>query len=107
MNQTILTQPNQNQVSQALEPTWGIALKIWWWITWRSLLSSLVGGFLVGLVFGFFVALVKMDTATTQLFSMPIGGLVGITINVYFIKKVIGKKFRGFRLMLVKTEDSK
>lgn len=107
MDQPTIIQPNQNQISQPLEPTWGIALKIWWWIMWRSFGLALLGGFLMGFIFGLSAALMRIDAATVQLLSMPIGGLVGIVVNVYFIKKVIGKKFRGFQLMLVKTEDGK
>lgn len=93
------------QTSQTIEVTWGIALKIWWWIIWRSLLSSVVGGFIIGIIIGIIGVIIGMDSATIQLPAMLLGAAFGVTVNVFFTKKIIGKKFKNFTLVLLKTEQ--
>jgi len=94
------------QSNQTTEATWSIALKIWWWIMWRSFLSALAGGFIIGFIVGFVLAIAGIDSATIQIISALLGGIMGIIINVFFTKKIIGKKFKDFTLVLVKTEKS-
>lgn len=97
------------QTNQTMEATWGITLKIWWWITWRSILSAFAGGFVIGCIVGFILAIAGIDSATIQTvsaLSALFGGILGIIINVFFTKKIIGKKFKDFTLVLLKTKKS-
>lgn len=94
------------QTNQTMEATWGIALKIWWWIMWRSLLAALIGGFVIGFITGIVLGLVGVDIANIniKIISGLLGGIFGIGVNVFFFKKIIGKKFKNFTLVLLKTE---
>ena len=92
------------QSNQTIEATWGIAAKIWWWIIWRSLLSALVGGFILGLIIGIIGTMIGLNNAAIQLPAMLLGGVFGVLVNIFFTKKIIGKKFKGFSLVLLKTE---
>jgi len=92
------------QESQTMEVTWGVAVKIWWWIMWHSLVSALAGGFILGFILGIIGAVIGMNSATIQLPATLLGGIFGVTVNIFFTKKVIGKKFKDFSLVLLKTE---
>lgn len=92
------------QTNQTMEATWGIALKIWWWITWRSLLVGFIGGFVIGFIVGFILGLAGINSATIQIIAGLLGGIFGVGVTVFFFKKVIGKKFKNFTLVLLKTE---
>ena len=96
------------QTNQAMEATWGIALKIWWWLIWRSLLTALVGGSIIGFIIGFILGIISVITKinfidTMRLPILAIGFIFGMIVNIFFIKRVIGKKFKNFSLMLIKT----
>jgi len=83
----------ENQINQA---TWGIALKIWWWIMWRSLLCGLILGILLGIL----QAVIELSFLLFVLLSF----VFGTAVNVFFTKKIIGKKFKEFSLVLIKSE---
>jgi len=88
--------------NQGVELTWGIAIRIWWWITWRALLSAIFGGLILGFIIGIIGAVIGIDGAKIQLFAMLLGGVFGIAVKIFFIKKIIGKKFKDFSLVLTK-----
>ncbi len=92
------------QTNQTIEATWGIALKIWWWIIWRSLLVAIISGFVLGFIAGLILRLAGMNPALIQIIVLPLGIILGIGVNVFFFKKIIGKKFKDFTLVLLKTE---
>jgi len=92
------------QTNQTMEVTWGIALQIWWWITWRFLLVSLVSDFVLGFTVGFILVLIGLDFFMIQMILFPFSIMLGIGINVFFFKKIIGKKFKDFTFVLLKTE---
>jgi ABC-type uncharacterized transport system permease subunit len=90
------------QTNQTIKATWGVALKISWWIWWRSFLSLFVFGFILGL----FLGIARIDKDTIEIISTIFGGIMGFVISIFFIKKIIGKKFKDFSLVLVKTDKS-
>jgi pheromone shutdown protein TraB len=92
------------QTNQTIEATWGIATKIWWWIIWRSVLSAMGGGFVLGFIIGIIDEMAGLDSATIQLPAMLFGGIFGAIVNIFFTKKIIGKKFKDYSLVLLKTE---
>ena len=93
----------QTDQTQYVKATWGIALKIWWWIIWRSLLTAMAGGFIIGFVAGFVMAIAGINSDTIQTVAAVLGAIVGVVVNVFFIKKVIGKKFKDVTLVLLKA----
>lgn len=93
-----MEQNNQSLVS------WNIAIKVWWWIAWRSILTSFVGGLIIGFVIGFVFSLVGINNTVSQNIATLLGSIFGITANIFFVKKVIGKKFKNFTLTLIENK---
>ncbi|MCK4252367.1 hypothetical protein KAX97_13040 [candidate division WOR-3 bacterium] len=92
------------QLNQTIEATWGIAVKIWWWIAWRSFLVAMIGGFLLGFIIGVVLGIAGVDLVNIQIISGLLGGVFGFMVTVFFFKKIIGKKFKNFTIVLLKTE---
>jgi len=97
-----MEQANQNQPNQA---SWGIAFRIWWWITWRALLAAIAGGFIAGFIIGLAAALTGLGADAATIISALAGFPIGIVLNVLFVRKIIGKKFKDFTLVLLKSEQ--
>ena len=89
------------ETNKTMAATWDIAIKIWWWIMWRSILAGVVGGAILGIVLGFIMTLAGINNDTALILF---GGLLGTIINIFFTKRIIGKKFKNFSLVLIKTE---
>lgn len=98
-----MEQPNQIPL-QTVKATWGIAFKVWWWFTWRAVLVSFFSGFILGFVMGFIGALAGINSNEIVPVAAISGGALGIAINVFFIKKVLGKKFKSFKIVLLASD---
>lgn len=92
------------QVNQNIEVTWRIALKMWWWIIWRSLLVAIIGSIILGFFVGITLGLIGINSVTIQIIGGLLGGIFGIGVNVFFFKKIIGRKFENFTIVLVKND---
>ncbi len=96
-----------------LEVTWGRALRVWWAITWRSLLLALCVGAGLGCCAGGFIgalgAFVGASQAriqeVVQLVTLPLGVLMGLLAGMWATRAVLRKKFRHFRIALVERSD--
>lgn len=98
------------QVSQntnTTKATWGIALRVWWWVMWRSVLVGLVGGFIIGFIIGFVLGFIGVNTDSnlTQIISGLISFFFGFGVYLFFFKKIFGREFKGFTVVLLKTEQ--
>ncbi|MGV7222674.1 MAG: hypothetical protein ACQ9MH_14240 [Nitrospinales bacterium] len=90
---------NSNQKT-ALEPTWGIAARVWWWVFWRVTLSSIAGGAAIGAVFGMIAGAFNIDQDSISMFSTGLGAAFGIFISILFFKKILTKDFGDFSIKL-------
>jgi len=72
---------------------------------WRATLSAVLGGLILGLIVGVVLGIVGADAAAIQMVAFFSGAILGICVNVFFFKKIIGNKFKDFTLVLVKTEQ--
>ena len=90
---------NTNQ-NISIEPTWGIAARVWWWFIWRATLASIGGGLLIGFVFGIVAALLKVDQGVITIVSMVLGGAVGVYMSIFFFKKLLAQDFGAFSIRL-------
>ena len=87
-----------------LEVTWARATRIWWAYLWRSIVGavvmSLIGG-LVGGLLGYMMSSFGAKTSTVQWVALPIGVILGVGMSILVVKRVLGKDFGEFRLLLV------
>lgn len=87
-----------------LEPTWSIAVKVWWAYLWRSLVAivpafviSIVLGFVTGILF----AMLGLPKDTAKLIVKITGFVMGLSISIVPMKLILGKDFGNFRLVLL------
>ena len=83
---------------QQIEATWGIALKIWWWVAWRSTLVTIPFVILIFIV----PLLLSISLKKTEFISQFIDGIISLIIYLYFLKKVLNKNFKEFTLALIR-----
>ena len=90
---------NSNQKT-ALEPTWGIAARVWWWVFWRVTLSAIAGGAAIGAVFGVIASALNIPVESISIFSTGLGAAFGIFISILFFKKMLAQSFGDFSIRL-------
>jgi len=87
----------------ALKDTWGMALRVWWSITWRLLISSAFGAAAAG----FFIKLgpqyFHMKQHAAVLIASAAGGIYFVFMTLLFIKGILNKRFKGFSIVILKT----
>jgi hypothetical protein len=92
---------------EEIEADWGMAVKIWWAMTWRSVIFTLfptvvlaiplsIALFILQRMFGFDP---MIRTWLLQLLGWTIGLLAGIVV----VKIILNMPFAGFRICLLKT----
>ena len=90
---------------EEISVTWKRAARIWWSWFWRAMLwtmpTAMGIGFIVGMAFGISGTPIEPFEAYLQL----MGALVGLFFGIFAMKTILTKRFNGYRLMLVKTED--
>ena len=81
-----------------------LAFRIWWWVAWRSFLTTLLGGGILGSII--FIALKKTELPGKIIYAAIAGAvlLLSIIITVVFIKQVLNKRLKGFSIVVVKTK---
>ncbi|NDD67642.1 hypothetical protein EBZ35_08380 [bacterium] len=93
----VLLKNEEAQPPVMVDPTWGMAIKMWWWMGWRALvlwmLLSILDG-VIGLIIG------------NQLWvQIPIT-LLSVLIGIYWYQKIIGQSFGGATLGLLKPDQT-
>jgi len=90
---------------ERLEPTRQLAFKVWWAFMWRAVLFAVVAGFLVGVVFGLFSMVLKIDPHALNGVSGLLGLGVGALVSIEVMFRILKKKFNGFEVVLLRTDD--
>jgi hypothetical protein len=93
-----------------VSPTWKMAVRVWWAITWRGFLLSMVPVFLltipVSIVFLVLEHTAGVHPSITSGMSQGVGMLIGFCVQVYVIKKILNKEFPDFKVTVTtKTGD--
>lgn len=89
-----------------VEPTWAIAFRFWWALTWRGILLSFIFG-LVYLPVVYFILVpisLRMDLEADYAVSVAvnIGSLIGSNaVAVIILKKLLRKNFGDFKVILL------
>ena len=91
---------------ERLEPTRQLAVKIWWSFIWRAVLLAVAAGFTVGVVFGILSMILSVDPKALNGVSGLLGLGVGAAVSIEVMFRILKKKFNGFEIALIRTEDS-
>jgi LytS/YehU family sensor histidine kinase len=89
------------EIRDGLEVSWGRAARVWWSITWRTVVFGMLIGFGIGLVAGVLGAASGTTAATVQAISSLFGLVVGLLISLWAVRKVLTKSFADFRIVLL------
>lgn len=83
--------------TEEVNPTWGIALRIWLAMVWRVLLAMLVGMFLFLLVEYFLFRGQDVEEMRAQFLSLFL-----LPFAIWSVRAVLNKNFGAYRVSLVK-----
>ncbi|HQR90024.1 MAG: hypothetical protein B7Z44_01630 [Caulobacter sp. 12-67-6] len=79
--------------------------RVWWAIIWRNSLFGFVAGTLLGGVAGLI-----LSTFGYGHLGAPVGAFMGalgnIVISFFVIKHVLAKRFAGFEIVVLRSEDN-
>lgn len=89
-----------------LEQNNNLVAKIWWAFLWRAILYSLLGGVLSVWFIGFVGPAAGVPVEDIEDTGAFVGGLVGVLLSFHAMKVVLLKRFKGFRIALVKDEGT-
>lgn len=89
---------------ELIEPTRGLALKVWWAFLWRAVVGALAAGMLAGVVIGLLTSALGMQdpSAMSGVVSL-LGMAIGVGVSAEVMYRVLKKKFKGFAVALIKT----
>lgn len=99
---------NKQQVPVELSPTWNQALHVWWAFLWRNLIAIVVAFFVsfsVCFLLAVILSVFRVPLGIITIIAYPVAALIGLGTSIFPIKMILGKKFKGFRLIIV--EDKK
>jgi len=86
-----------------LEPTVGLAARVWWALMWRGILFGVGAGFVIGFVEGFIGAMAGASAIAIRNLALVSGVVVGVPVGIYVVMLVLRKNFRQFTIRLVPT----
>ncbi len=87
-----------------IEPTWGIAFRVWLSFFWQSLVFILLGSFILGFLVGFFGSFIGIDDEQAALIAGGLGFVWGLLIGVWIIKRVLKLDTGRFRIAVIEVE---
>lgn len=80
--------------------SWAIAIRLWWWWAWRSVLLSFAAGFVAGFVMGFVMGLLGISNQVISIAAAAAGGVLGFIISIALFRAMLGKEFKDFRVVI-------
>jgi LytS/YehU family sensor histidine kinase len=89
------------EVRDGLEVSWGRAVRVWWSITWRTVVFGALVGFVVGLIAGIGGNAAGVPASQVQGISSIFGVAIGALISIWAVRKALTRSFSGFRIVLL------
>ena len=93
------------QSNQKIEATWSIALKIFWSWLWPTVLLGIPVGIISGFICGFVFSIAGLDKTLGLNITFLLNFILGFIISLFYLKKIICKKFNNFSLILINCEQ--
>lgn len=88
----------------SIEITASIILRVWWAYAWRAFLGGCAIGFVIGLLAGAAVVLLRLDKSLlvyANVLSIP----VGFFWSIYAFKLILVKDFGDFKISLTRPSE--
>ncbi len=92
---------------QELEPTWPRVVRVWWLISWRSMVGAMLLGEAAGFVLGIVVAPLHLPKQIGTVSGGVMGGIIGLVWFVVVIRMALRKKYGDFRIALLPRDSER
>ncbi|MEZ5813611.1 MAG: hypothetical protein R3E13_02630 [Alphaproteobacteria bacterium] len=86
------------------EPSFIVALGVWWAWVWRAMLLALLAGFVAGFVFGFLRAVTGVEALSV--IGPIIGGIGGVFVGIWILQRLMLKGTKTWRLAVIEKQDA-
>lgn len=89
-----------------LKPTLRRVIKIWWAYVWRYLVAfavSLIIAAVAGAVLGYSMGARGYSRESMEIAGYAVGLFIAVATTIVPLKLIIGKQFKGFRVVLLKA----
>lgn len=88
-----------------IEPTWGIALRLWWAWLWRTVALAFIIGLAVGIPIGIVGSVLSLPIGLVEAAGKLAGLPAGLVAGIWMFKKhVLGYRGRRFRVAVLENE---
>lgn len=91
---------------EEIDVTWWRAARIWWSWAWRALLWTIPTAVLLGFAIGFILAALGLSVEPFTPYIQTMGAGIGIFFGILSMKKIMGKQFNGFRIVVIKATNT-
>lgn len=90
------------QYYRQMSPKWGVVARVWWLIFWRGTAISIAAGTVVGFIVGLISKLLGLDPGLKTAIIAVAGATLGLLGGLLAVSMALRKRYRGFRLVIVK-----
>ena len=93
---------DQVQYYKEMRPKWGVVARVWWLFFWRGTAMPIAAGALVGFIVGVAHGLLGFDVGLRHAIILIASAVFGIASSLVAVSMGLRKRYRGFRLVIVK-----
>ncbi|HEY9686577.1 MAG TPA: hypothetical protein V6C52_06340 [Coleofasciculaceae cyanobacterium] len=92
---------------EEIEADWGMTLKIWWAMTWRSVVFTLFPTVVLAIPLSITLLILQrmfgINPMIRTLLLQSLGWTIGLLAGIVVVKIILNMPFAGFRICLLKT----
>lgn len=82
--------------------TWSMAARVWWSLTWRTLVFIFPVVFVVGLIFGVVMAMADIPLEPYALVVQLAGASISLIMSIWIIKTLLSKRYSTFSISVTR-----
>lgn len=91
---------------EELEVTWMRAFKVWWSLTWRIIVYSMIFGIVIGMPLGLAAAALGIGQGQASVILQNLATVIGLILGIWILKVVLTKSYSDFRIVLVPSDEA-
>lgn len=91
------TMDNTNSANNE-NATWSMAARVWWSLTWRTLVFIFPVVFVFSFIFGVVMAIADIPRESYALVAQLAGMCIGLIVNIWIIKRLLSKRYSNFSI---------
>src|SRR5262245_8747807 len=91
---------------QTMDPTWKIAVRVWWSWQWRTLVAGILLSIFVNFWIGIAAGMIGLRGSGLAVLSQIIGVVINAAVGLFFFKDVLDRQFKDFKVCVAPTNES-